>query len=65
MATLGDIEIPLPPPADQRRILGEFQALDKWMATIERRLAAARAAQTAFGRHVTDGTIVIPGGEAK
>ena len=63
MATLGDIEMPLPPPADQRRILAEFNALDEQTAAIERRLAAARAARTAFRRHLIDGTVVIPGGE--
>jgi type I restriction enzyme M protein len=57
--TIGAFEIPLPPLADQRRILGALQALDERAATIERRLAAVRAARTALGRHLTDGTIVL------
>ena len=58
-ATLGDLEIPLPPLADQRRIVSELQALDEQTAAIEQRLAGARAAQIAFGRHLTDGTVIL------
>ncbi|MFI7284849.1 N-6 DNA methylase [Micromonospora chersina] len=58
-ATLGEFEIPLPPLTDQRRILGALQTLDEQEAMIEERLAAARVARTAFGRHLTDGTVVL------
>ena len=60
--TLGDLEMPLPPLADQQRILDALQALDEQTAAIERRLNAARAARTAFARHVTDGTVILTGG---
>lgn len=59
---LGDLEMPLPPLADQRRILDSLQALDEQTAAIERRLNAARAARTAFARHVTDGTVILTEG---
>jgi type I restriction enzyme M protein len=62
-ATLGDLEIPLPPFADQQRILSALQSLDEQTATIEQRLNAAHAARTAFARHLTDGTVILPGGE--
>ncbi|MBT8223971.1 MAG: N-6 DNA methylase [Dactylosporangium sp.] len=62
-ATLGDLEIPLPPAADQQRILGALGALDTQAAAIERHLAAVRAARIVFGRHLTDGTIVLTGRE--
>jgi type I restriction enzyme M protein len=58
-ATLGDLEMPLPPLADQQRILSAFQSLDEQTAAIERRLNAARAARTAFARHLTDGTVIL------
>ncbi|MEV0396736.1 restriction endonuclease subunit S [Polymorphospora rubra] len=57
--TLGHLEIPLPPPADQRRILEALHALDEQTAAIERHLAAARTARTAFSRYLTDGTVVL------
>jgi len=63
-ATFGDLEIPLPPLADQQRILSALQSLDEQTATIELRLNAARAARTAFARHLTDGTVILPEGEA-
>ncbi|MGV9976997.1 N-6 DNA methylase [Micromonospora wenchangensis] len=61
IATLGDLEMPLPPPADQQRILVALQALDEETTEIERRLAATRAARTVLGRHLTDGTVVLAG----
>ena len=64
-ATLGDFEIPLPPLADQRRIVDALQALDEQTAAIEQRLAAARAAQAAFGRHLTAGTVILTGRESQ
>ena len=63
--TLGDLEIPLPPLADQRRIVSALQALDEQTAAIEQRLAAALAAQTAFGRQLTDGTVILTGRESQ
>jgi len=63
-ATLGDLEMPLPPLADQRQILSALQSLDEQTAIIERRLTAARAVRTAFARHLTDGTVILTGGEA-
>jgi type I restriction enzyme M protein len=63
--TLGDLEIPLPPLAEQRHILGVLQALDEQTATIERRLAATRAALTALGRRITDGTVFLTGREPR
>ena len=62
--TLGDLEIPLPPLADQQRILSALQSLDEQTATIERRLDAARAARTAFARHLTDGTVILTEGQS-
>ena len=53
-ATLGDLEMPLPPLADQRQVLSALQSLDQQTAIIERRLIAARAVRTAFARHLTD-----------
>jgi type I restriction enzyme M protein len=64
-ATLKDLEIPLPPFTDQPRILSALRALDEKTATIERRLAAARAARAAFGWHLTSGTVVLTGKESK
>lgn len=61
--TLGDLEIPLPPFADQRRILSSLQVLDEQTAALERRLNAARTARAAFARHVTDGTVILTEGE--
>ena len=61
--TFSDLEMPLPPPADQRRILGALQALDEQTATVEQHLATARVARKAFGRHLTDGTVVLARGE--
>jgi type I restriction enzyme M protein len=63
--TLGDLEIPLPPLAEQRHILGVLQALDEQTATIERRLAATRVALTALGRRITDGTVFLTGREPR
>ena len=62
-ATFGDLEIPLPPLADQQRILSALQSLDEQTAAIELRLNAARAARTAFARHLTDGTVILTEGE--
>ena len=62
-ATLGDLEIPLPPLADQQRILSALQSLDEQTAAIEQRLSAARAARTALARHLTDGTVILTEGE--
>ena len=62
-ATLSDIEIPLPPLTDQQRILSALQSLDEQAAAIERRLSAARDARTALARHLTDGTVILTGGE--
>lgn len=62
-ATLSDIEIPLPPLADQQRILCALQSIDEQTAAIEQRLSAARAARTALARHLTDGTVILTGGE--
>ena len=62
-ATLGDLEIPLPPLTDQQRILSSLQSLDEQAAAIEQRLNAARAARTALARHLTEGTVILPGGE--
>jgi hypothetical protein len=59
------MEMPLPSLVDQRRILGALQSLDEHTATIERHLTAARAARDAFGRHLTDGTIVLTRGETQ
>jgi type I restriction enzyme M protein len=62
-ATLGELEMPLPPLAEQQRILEALHALDEQTAAIERRLNAARIARIAFGRHLTDGTVVLTGRE--
>ena len=62
-ATLGDLEIPLPPLTDQQRILSALQSLDEQTAAIEQRLSAARAARTALARHLTEGTVILTGGE--
>ena len=64
-ATFREMEMPLPPLVDQRRIHGALQSLDEQTATIERHLAAARAARNAFGRHLTDGTVVLARGETQ
>jgi type I restriction enzyme M protein len=64
-ATLGDLEMPLPPLADQQRILSVLESLDEQAAALERRLNAARAARTAFGRHLTDGTVILTEGQDK
>jgi restriction endonuclease S subunit len=64
-ATLNDFEIPLPPLADQQRILGALQSLDEQTAAIEQRLDASRAARTALARHLTDGTVILTQGESK
>lgn len=61
--TLGDLEMPLPPVADQRRILSALQLVDDEISMIDRRLAAARATRTAFTRHLADGTVVLNGRE--
>lgn len=61
-ATLGGLEIPLPPLAEQQRILSALQSFDDRTAGIERRLNAARAARTAFARHLTEGTIILTEG---
>ena len=63
-ATLGDLEMPLPPLADQKRILSALRSLDDQAATIEQRLKAARDARTAFAQHLTVGTIVLTEGKA-
>jgi type I restriction enzyme M protein len=63
--TFGGFEIPVPPLADQKKILAAIEALDEQAATIERRLAAARAARIALSRHLTDGTIVLTEREAQ
>ena len=62
-ATLGDLEIPLPPLTDQQRILSALQSLDEQTAAIEQRLSAARAARTALARHLTEGTVILTEGE--
>ena len=62
-ATFGDLEMRLPPLTDQQRILSALQSLDEQTAAIERRLNAARAARTALARHLTDGTVILTGGE--
>jgi type I restriction enzyme M protein len=62
-STLGDLEIPLPPLADQQRILSALQSLDEKTAAIEQRLRAARAARTALARYLTDGTVILTEGE--
>jgi type I restriction enzyme M protein len=61
---LGDMEMPLPPLVHQRRILAALQALDEQTVTMERLLATARTARTAFSRHLTDGTVVLTEKEA-
>jgi type I restriction enzyme M protein len=62
-AALGGLEIPLPPLTDQQRILSALQSLDEQTTAIEQRLSAARAARTALARHLTDGTVILTGGE--
>jgi hypothetical protein len=62
-ATLNDIEIPLPPLTEQQRILRTLRSLDEQTAAIEQRLSAARAARTALARHLTDGIVILTGGE--
>ncbi|MBM7494238.1 hypothetical protein JOD64_005460 [Micromonospora luteifusca] len=61
--TLGDLAIPLPPVADQRRILNALQLVDDEISMIDRSLAAARATRTAFTRHLADGTVILNGEE--
>jgi restriction endonuclease S subunit len=61
--TLGDLEMPLPPLADQRRILSSLQVLDEQAAALEQRLNAARTARAAFIRHVADGTVILTEGD--
>jgi restriction endonuclease S subunit len=61
--TLGNLEIPLPPPADQQRILRALQTLDEQADAMERRLNAVRTARTAFARHLTEGTVILTEGE--
>jgi type I restriction enzyme M protein len=63
-AKLSDLEIPLPPPAHQQRILRALQSLDDQAAVIERHLNAARAARAALARHLTEGTVILTEGEA-
>lgn len=63
--TLGDLEMPLPPLAGQRRILSSLQVLDEQTAALEQRLTAARAARAAFARHVTDGTVILTEGDTR
>lgn len=62
-ATLADFEIPLPPLPEQHRILSALQSLDEQTTAIEQHLHAARAARTALARHLTDGTVILTGGE--
>lgn len=62
-ATLGDLEIPLPPLTDQQRILSTLVSLDEQTAAIEQHLNAARAARTALARHLTEGTVILTEGE--
>jgi len=64
-ARLADFEIPLPPLADQRRIISALQMLNEQTAAMEQRFAAAHAAQIAFGRHLTDGTVILTGWESQ
>lgn len=61
--TLGDLEIPVPPLVHQQRILAALEALDQQAKEIEERLNALREAQVQFARHLTEGTVVLTGGE--
>jgi type I restriction enzyme M protein len=62
-ATLSNLEIPVPPLAEQQRILSALQSLDEQTATLERHLNASRAARTALARYLTDGTVILTKGE--
>jgi type I restriction enzyme M protein len=62
-ATLGNLEIPLPPPADQQRILRALHTLDEQADAMERRLNVVRTARTAFARHLIEGTVILTEGE--
>jgi type I restriction enzyme M protein len=64
-ATLGDLEIRLPPLAEQKHILSVLKSLDEQVAAIDQRLNAARAARTAFAQHLTDGTVILTEGQGK
>ena len=63
-AALGNLELPVPPLAEQQRILSALRSLDEQTATLERRLNDSRAARTTLARHLTDGTVILTEGEA-
>lgn len=62
--TFRDLEIPLPPLTQQRRIVSALRSLDAQTAAFEQRFHASRAARTAFARHLTDGTVILTEGAA-
>lgn len=59
VAALGGIEMPLPPLSEQHRILHAIEAFDEQITDLEQQLATVRRARLAYGKHLTDGTIVL------
>jgi type I restriction enzyme M protein len=62
-ATLGGLDIPVPPLAHQQRILAADEALRRQEKEIEERLSALRKTRVQFARHLTEGTVVLTQGE--
>jgi type I restriction enzyme M protein len=63
--TAGDLEIPVPPLDEQRQILAALNMLDQQTADYERLLNAAQQVRTTLGHHLTHGTVVLSGKEAR
>jgi type I restriction enzyme M protein len=59
VAELGGIEMPVPPLGEQHRILHTLEAFEEQISDLEQQLTAVRCARVAFGKHLTDGTIIV------